>query len=231
MIKFEGLPAKVNFDRLPSPFFSELLPLIDDLGELKVTLYVLWRLDRMAGDFRYLMESDFLADSRFISGLAGSPEGGAATLKESLSRCVNRGSLLRAEIRQKDGISTLYFFNSPKGRAALEAIQNGSWRPAEADAESAVPIELVPERPSIYQLYEENIGPLTPLLAEALGDAEDEYPANWIEEAVRIAVEKNVRNWRYVEAILRRWHERGYDVREDRRDTEKSRQEYADWED
>jgi len=228
---FEGLPAKVNFDRLPSPFFSELLPQIDDLGELKVTLYVLWRLDRMSGDFRYMTAADMLADDRFISGLAATPGEAESALTEALGRCVDRGSLLRAEVRQRDGISTLYFFNSPKGRVAVEAIQNGSWRPVET--ESQVPIELVPEKPNIYQLYEENIGPLTPLLAESLQDAEDDYPANWIEEALRIAVEKNVRNWRYVEAILRRWHERGYDVRdrEDRRDTEQSRQEYADWED
>jgi DNA replication protein len=228
---FEGLPAKVNFDRVPSPFFSELLPQIDDLGELKVTLYVLWRLDRMTGDFRYLQISDFLADDRFISGLAVSPGEVEPALNEALSRCMDRGSILKAEIRQKEGIETLYFFNSPKGRAAVEAIQNGSWRPVED--QSQVPIELVPEKPNIYQLYEENIGPLTPLLAETLQDAEDEFPANWIEEAVRIAVEKNVRNWRYVEAILRRWHERGYDVqdRTDRQNTEKSRQEYADWED
>ncbi len=227
---FEGLPAKTGFDRIPSPFFSELLPQIDHLGELKVTLYALWRLDKMAGDFRYLTEADFLADERLMLGVADSPEAGAPALKESLTRCVNRGSLLRAEIPQREGSQILYFFNSPKGRAAVEAIQNGSWRPVESEAQ--VPVELVPERPNIYQLYEENIGPLTPLLAETLQDAEAEYPANWIEEAIRIAVEKNVRNWRYIEAILRRWQERGYDVRnrEDRRDTEKSRHEYADWE-
>jgi DNA replication protein len=225
---FEGLPAKVNFDRIPSTFFSELLPQIDHLGELKVTLYFLWRLDRMEGDFRFLRESDILADSHFMRGMADTLEAGAPALSESVARCVERGTLLETEIHQRGEQVVLYFFNSPKGRAAVEAIQNGEWRPVESDS---VPIELVPERPNIFALYEENIGPITPLLAETLTDAEDEYPANWIEEAFQIAVEKNVRNWRYVEAILRRWHERGYDVREDRRDTEKTRQKYADWED
>lgn len=224
---FEGLPAKVNFDRIPSIFFSELLPQIDHLGELKLTLYFLWRLDRMEGDFRFLREADILADSRFMYGLADSPEAGAATLQESVARCVERSTLLKAEIHQGDEIIPIYFFNSPKGRAAVEAIRKGEWRPV--DSESA-PVELAPKRPNIFALYEENIGPITPLLAETLADAEDEYPANWIEEAFKIAVEKNVRNWRYVEAILHRWHERGYDVREDRRDTEKTRQKYADWE-
>jgi DnaD/phage-associated family protein len=94
-----------------------------------------------------------------------------------------------------------------------------------------VPIELVTERPTIFHLYEENIGPITPLLSEVLADAEKQYPSHWIEEAFRIAVERNVRNWRYINAILLHWQERGYDAREDRRDTEKTRQQYADWED
>lgn len=227
---FDGLPpGKVHFDRIPSIFFSELLPQIDHLGELKLTLYVLWRLDRMEEEFRFLTLADILKDAVFMAGWQTCGEPPEASINDSLARCVERGTLLKADIPQGDGYTSLYFFNTPKGRAAFEAIRSGEWRPADED--DRVPIELAPERPDIYRLYEENIGPLTPLLAEALGDAQDEYPANWIQEAFQIAVERNVRNWRYVEAILRRWHERGYDVREDRRDTEKIRQKYADWED
>jgi DNA replication protein len=229
-MKFEGLPGgKTKFDRIPSRFFSDLLPQIDHLGELKVTLYVLWRLDRMDGEIRYLTIQDFLEDKRFVSGLSDSFEGGSAILGEILGRCMNRGTLLTAKVYKQGEEIVLYFFNSQKGRAVVEAIQKGEWRP-ENDSRP-VPFELVPERPNIYVLYEENIGPITPLLAEVLMEAEDEYPANWIAEAFRIAVGKNVRNWRYIEAILRRWQERGYDVREDRRDTEKIRQQFADWED
>jgi DnaD/phage-associated family protein len=228
-MKYAGLPGgKVSFDRIPSHFFSDLLPAIDHLGELKVTLYVLWRLDNMEGDFRYLTIKKILEDEMFISGLADSEDERKAALVDALDRCVQRGSLLRADIDQLGGGITLYFFNSPKGLAAVQAIQEGSWRPSDG---TQVPIELVPVRSNIFSLFEENIGPITPLLAESLQDAEKEYPARWIEEAFRIAVENNVRTWRYVEAILRRWQERGYDVREDRRDSEKIRKQYADWED
>jgi DnaD/phage-associated family protein len=219
MSDFQGLPAgKINFDRIPALFFSELMPKIDHLGELKVTLYVLWRLDHMEGDFRYLTVSDFLEDTLFMEGLSDSPEIRTTLLDESLARCVKRGTLLESTIHQGSKQIVLYFFNSPKGRAAIEAIETQSWHPLEFDSQP--PIELVPERPNIFQLYEENIGPVTPLLAEALGDAEDEYPASWIEEAFQIAVEKNVRNWRYIAAILRRWQERGFDVREERKRAE-----------
>jgi DNA replication protein len=234
---FQGLPAgKVNFDRIPSPFFSELLPQIDHLGELKVTLYVLWRLNRMEGDFRYLTESDFTEDTLFMDGLANDMEAQAASLKESLARCVERGTLLKAEPQPRGEQVSVFFFNSPKGRAAVDAIQKGEWRPFDGDIQP--PTELVPEHPNIYKLYEENIGLVTPLLAEALRDAEDEYPAHWIEEAFRIAVGNNVRNWHYVAAILRRWQERGFDVREERTTAEEdsskdfrrySQDKYADY--
>jgi len=219
MSDFQGLPAgKITFERIPALFFSELLPKINHLGELKVTLYVLWRLDRMEGDFRYLTVSDFLEDTLFMEGLADSLEDRAAILAEALAHCVERGTLLEATVHRENAQISLFFFNSPKGQAAVEAIQTQTWHPFEVDSQP--PVELVPERPNIFQLYEENIGLVTPLLAEALGDAEDEYPANWIEEAFQIAVEKNVRNWRYIAAILRRWQERGYDVREERRRAE-----------
>jgi DNA replication protein DnaD len=43
-------------------------------------------------------------------------------------------------------------------------------------------------------------------------------------------VENNARKWRYVEAILERWQEKGRDEQEDRRDSEKARRKYAEWE-
>jgi len=51
-------------------------------------------------------------------------------------------------------------------------------------------------------LYEQEIGALTPLIADALADAEKEYPLDWIPEAIQIAVERNARNWKYVLTVL-----------------------------
>ena len=94
----------------------------------------------------------------------------------------------------------------------------------------AQPVEILDEAPNIFRLYEENIGPLTPMIADALREAEQEYPIQWLEDALRIAVENNARNWRYVEAILERWQDKGRDEQKDRRDTEKARRKYAEWE-
>ncbi len=69
---------------------------------------------------------------------------------------------------------------------------------------------------NIFELYEQNIGALSPLLVEELKAAEQEYTTEWIEEAIREAVLNNVRHWKYVRAILGRMgrgeqHEYMYD--------------------
>ena len=225
---FTGFPeGKVRFTNIPDLFFHQLLPVIDHIGELKVTLYAFWRLDHMEGTFRYLQRDNYLEDSDFMMGLSEDPQQAEVALDDALERCVLRGTFIKATLELEEGSQDFYFLNTPKGRAAVEAIQQGEWRHS---GDPASPLELITEAPNIYNLYEENIGPLTPMIAETLRDAEDTYPYQWIEDAVRIAVENNVRRWSYVEAILKRWQEGGRDERKDRRDTEKDRRRYVEGE-
>jgi DnaD/phage-associated family protein len=229
-MKFNGFPeGKVRFTRLPDPLFTQLLPQIDNLDEFKVLLYFFWRLERMEGAFRFLRRPDFLEDERFMQALGSDAGQASQALDEALQRGVQRGSLLLASLETEAGPENLYFLNSAKGRAAVRAIQRGEWRPG-GEAQVPVSLDLSLESPNIYRLYEEHIGPLTPMIAEKLHDAEDSYPPKWIEDAFRIAVENNVRRWSYVEAILKRWQEGGRDERTDRRDTEKDRRRYIEGE-
>jgi len=226
---FQGFPeGKVHLTPMPGQFFTELLPGIDHLGEMKVILYTFWRLDHMEGAFRYLRRTDFTSDAQFMSGLDTSPQAAESQLDTSLDRAVVDGILLKAVIKLETD-ETLYFLNTPKGRAAVQAIKQGRWQ---TTGDEQMPIELALERPNIYRLYEENIGPLTPLIGDALREAEAEYPDEWVQDAFRIAVENNKRNWRYIQAILRRFQEKGHHEQgqQDRRDTEKDRRRYAEWE-
>ena len=230
MTKFNGFPeGKVRFTRLPDPLFTQLLPQVDDLAEFKVLLYFFWRLERMEGAFRYLRRIDLLEDERFSQGLAGGGGQPSQALDEALQRCVRRGSLLMASLETESGPESLYFLNSARGRAAVRAIQRGEWRPG-SEGQAPASLDLSLEAPNVFRLYEEQIGPLTPMIAEKLHDAEDAYPPKWIEDAFRIAVENNVRRWSYVEAILKRWQEGGRDERTDRRDAEKDRRRYVEGE-
>ncbi|MDF1499329.1 MAG: DnaD domain protein [Anaerolineales bacterium] len=220
---FSGFPAgRLPLTPVPNLFFSELLPQIDHLGELKITLYAFWALAKKPPEQRYLTLEGLQADERLLQAFADPDLSEIEGLQEALERAVARGTLLKVTVDDQEG-QAYFFINSARGRAAVEGIVSGEWHPS-GDPES--PISLAHERPNIYTLYEQNIGPLTPMIAEELRDAEKEYPPDWIEDSIRIAVENNVRKWRYVEAILEDWKSRGRDEREDRGDTEKARRRY-----
>jgi DNA replication protein len=227
MKTFKGFPdGKIRRVPVPASFFVELLPEIDHLAELKLILYFFWRLDRMEGAFRYLSRADFIGDELFMKGLAGRSTEAEAALDGALERAVQGKVLLKADLAAGEESQAYYFLNSPKGSAAVEAIRQGKWRPAGVFQSL---VSLGQERPNIFRLYEENIGPLTPMIADTLRDAEREYPTDWIEDALRIAVKNNVRRWVYVEAILRSWKEEGRDE-QNRRDSQKDYRKYLEGE-
>ncbi len=223
---FPGFPAgKLRTTPIPNLFYSELLPAIDHLGELKLTLYAFWVLAQKEGRLQYLRQSDIAGDEIFMQGLDPREQESQEILADALERAVARGTFLKATLTFADGEEALYFLNTPKGRAAIEGIECGDWNPTGSEEH---PVELKIERPNIFVLYEQNIGALTPMIADRLREAEETYPATWIEDAMRIAVENNVRKWRYVEAILNDWDKRGRDERENRGDSEKARRRYVE---
>jgi len=225
-MKFKGFPSgKVSFTSLPTLFFSELLPQIDHIHELKVTLYALWQVTKLEGAFRYLREIEFAEDVQFMAGMGETPQARSRALADGLDRAVERGTFLRVPIPRRQKDPPLYFFNSPQGRAAAKAIQEETWRPGQSFPPSP---KLSMERPNIFQLYENNIGPLTPLIADTLRDAENVYPETWLQEAVEIAVENNVRKWNYIEAILHSWKEEGRHERKNRRHSKENNQKYLE---
>ena len=63
----------------------------------------------------------------------------------------------------------------------------------------------------VYQAYEQEIGPLTPALADEAGDWVDSYPQGWAVDAIKIAAKRNHRKASYVAGILRSWYIDGRD--------------------
>lgn len=216
---FPGFPdGKLRLTQVPNLFFSELLPIIDNISELKVTLYAFWALTQKEGQVRYLRLTDFLNDTAFVKGLGATTEIATDNLLDGLERAVARGTFLHINVEGADGTMELYFLNTEKGRAAVEGITKGEWRP---NPDQDEPITLLVERPNIFVLYEQNIGALTPMVADELRDAEQTFPLRWIEEAIQLAVTNNVRKWRYVLSILERWRQEGKQDGVDRRDSQK----------
>ena len=100
MKTFSGFPpGKVRSVNVPEPVFTDLIPLIDDLAELKLTLHVLWRLLRQRGKVRYLSYADLASDDVLRASLGDVP---ADALRQALARAVERGTLLRVEAAAGD---------------------------------------------------------------------------------------------------------------------------------
>jgi DNA replication protein len=190
---------------VPAAFFLEILPQITDANELKLILWAFKLLNNQLGDLRYLKTEDFNDAEGFLEGLGKTKKEQAERLDVLLDSVIRRGVFLSA----RAGKERLYFVNTPRGRAALEALEKGAWQPEDAPREN-----VTVERPNIFALYEQNVGTLTPILADELRDAEQQYPEEWIKDAFKIALTNNARSWNYIEAILRSWKEKGRDERD-----------------
>ena len=210
MTQFPGFTSSETFTQLPDSLFH-LLGEFDDLDELKITLYVLWRFEHLEARMRYISQGQIAEDNGFMHGLT------ADALTRSLDKAVQRGTLLRVD----NDAGGLYLLNSPLGRAIAASLATDPGRAAGS-------VTLPPrDRPNIFKLYEENIGPLTPLMADVLRAAENEYAAEWLGEAFEVAVTRNKRNWKYIEAILKRWKEEGKNERKDQPDGGKTSERYT----
>ncbi len=221
---FAGFPAgRLSYTPLPDLFFSELLPAMDDLAELKVLLHCFWRIHKQRGPLRYVTRSTLITDTSLQRSLAKDEASFEEELDRALAQAVGRGTLLAVTVSQDGAPETCYFLNTEEGRRAVARVQRGETELTVIAPEGGAPAET---RPNIFVLYEQTIGLLQPIIADELRDAEQTYPAEWIEEAFRTAAERNVRNWRYVRAILQRWAAQGKDNGEGRRDSEKDRRRY-----
>jgi DNA replication protein len=210
---FGGFPAGARAVAIPSVFFTAVLPRIDDPAELVVSVHFFFAHARKKEQPRFLTYAELAADGSLAAALGSLPEGG---LRRGLDAAVQRGTLLRLALEQ-DGGEELFFLNTPGGRRAVAAIKAGRLELGRLPPEPGAGRGPLP---SVFALYEQNIGTIGPLIADELKDAETRYPREWIEAAFREAVSLNKRSWSYIAAILRRWEAEGPDYEKAGRDTE-----------
>ena len=204
MKEFGGFPSgRLEFTPVPNVFFSALLDDITDIAELKTTLHVMAALYRKKGYPRYVTFADLLNNVDLMRGLQGAEE----SLRDSLKKAVERGAILSVSV--SDGSSgEVYFLNDDAGRRAVDRINASELKLPGLKTVAQVPVQAeVP--PDIFTLYEQNIGILTPMIADELRDAEKLYPPDWIRDAIKESVLHNKRNIKYINKILENWSVEG----------------------
>ena len=204
---FSGFPRRVRFIPVPGPLFGPLLEQIDDLAELKCTLRVIWLLHEKKGYPRFVTLKELLADRTLSKGLSTGGSSDPEQVERALAKAVERGTLATGAVEQRGDQERLYMLNTESDTKALESIVGGEI--SVGPLPKAEPWEGTADKPNIFALYEDNIGMLSPMIAEELREAEQIYPAAWIEDAFREAVGLNKRSWRYIARILDRWEQEG----------------------
>lgn len=192
---------------VPLAFFTDVLPQLSDLAEIQATLTVLRLVSQLGGYERPVAETAIVRDDclRKALRIEGSPNEPDRRIGIGLDLAVGRGTLLRVVASHGSERSVWYYVNTVANQAEVAAMGRGAAPPpAELWHEGSPPL-VQPERPTVFRLYEQNIGLLTPLIADRLIDALETFPPEWIEDAIAEAVSYNRRNWRYIYRILENW--------------------------
>jgi len=178
---------KTSFISLHDSFFTQEVPKIQDLAELKIVLYTAY-LILQKQERPYFVTYKELRSYELMSTM------GERTLRQALKSAVEHGALLHSTLNINGVLEDVYTLT----------------------ADSRQPSDV-----NIFALYEQNIGIITPMIAEELKEADKLYPPQWIEEAFKEAVTLNKRSWKYIARILERWANEGKDSGEHRRDIKK----------
>ena len=190
---------------VPAQLFTEILPRLHNESQLRATLYTWYAIMSKGSGQRYVYLSQLLTDPVLLSWFTHL--GGKNGIQRGLDQSCREGIFLQLQIGEDDKIlapndeSGARLITDMKSESVAHHNQSRDSSP-ETNYETTVVSNVV-------EKYENEIGMLTPVIADMIAIAEQMYPTTWILEALDIAAQSNARSWKYVTAILARWKNEG----------------------
>ncbi len=198
-VQVPGSAGAVPDDSIPAALLSRLVRDVWTPLEVKLVLAVA----AMGGLREPVHEEAVLLDENLAFGARadGSSRSVVERVLESIELATARGVLLRL-VDDSDEYWLMLGIDANRRRIRsglnVAGDMTARWRGT-----------LRVERPSIFTLYEQNVGLVTPIIADRLVEAIERYPEAWVEDAIEEAVAYNRRNWRYIQRILENWASEG----------------------
>ena len=196
---------------IPHAFLTDTIVEISSMVELQVSLTMFRLIANLDGEETPIAERMILRDETLRramrrEGVVSDPDD---RILQGLELAVGRGTLLRFLATEGPQQRYWYYLNTAVNRATIASMERGALPPPAIiwEGKTAPTISLDP--PNAYRLYEQNIGPLTPLIADQISQAVTDYPGDWIADAITEAVSYNRRSWRYILRILENWQASG----------------------
>ena len=164
---------------------------------------------------------ELLADTALMDGLKGEKGKLDNILRNALKMAAERGTFIHLAVEMDGDSEDAYFMNTAADRQTVAKIESGELELAGLKPSGKTYVETE-ELPDIFTLYEQNIGMLTPMIADELRDAEKRYPEDWIRDAIKEAALNNKRSIKYIAKILETWSVEGRSDGAYQRDSKKT---------
>ena len=120
MSTFTGFPGGgLTFTSVPDLFFAELLPQIDDLAELKVTLHLIWLLQRRKMEPLWVSHAELERDGVLLQSLRCAGPEPRECLRDGLRKALERGTLFGSKVRVPPAPSA--------GISSIRSAAGGRW--------------------------------------------------------------------------------------------------------
>lgn len=198
--------------QIPAWFLTDVAPEIREMAELQVMLAVfrhlegVQRLDEPVPVIS-LLQDPVLIEALRLDGAVQPPD---VQIRRGIELATARDILLEFTVTADDHtVSQWILVATPENRIKLERYRSGELDPPVTGNTTQGAASVERSRPGIFKLYEQNIGLVTPIIADRLVEAMELYPQSWIEDAIEAAVSYNRRNWRYIQRILETWATEG----------------------
>lgn len=202
-----GLLAAQPLASVPHALLTSVASEISEIEELQVVIAA-FRLASDLGGIDHAIPEESLERDHWLRRalrIEGSPNAPRERIAKGATLATGRGTLLRFTTRVGRETRVWYYLHTVENQARLAQMATGAAAPpTELHLDGAVPV-VEAEQPNVFRLYEQNVGLLTPLIAERIVRALERYPTAWIEDAIAEAVAYNRRNWRYIARILENW--------------------------
>lgn len=225
---FAGFPKpKRNYSQLPHALV-DMLPEITSLSELKVVLYTLrhtWGFSEYGKPKRLTIDEFMngrkrtngsrydrgtgLSNNSVINGLRDAEEHGFVVIDVDDH---DKGRI-KKYYRLKIDDSKTWGSEPQDLKSDMQNVHSYSAKDAHRTEKDTLENNQPPEeqpRARIFRLYEELCGQtIGSFVYDELKDAQQSYPAEWIEDAFKEAMLNNAKSWKYVRTILERWSREG----------------------
>lgn len=196
----------MTYTAVPDSILGEFLVEVQDESLLRCFLRILWHLHRSKDKIKSVEIAVLDADQILEGVLSKRKTTESSRLSTVLKEIYDLNFVLFAKSGKQQG-DTRVLLNTRKNRNMIESL---GW--VSTDAVDVTRVLVAPVPPSnVFGLYEQNIGLITPLVADELRDMETTYPVSWIEEAIQLSVIYNRKSIRYILGILERWRNEGRD--------------------